>query len=166
MRSGKNVLVQGYKKTQRVRLEPNIKRVKQLKIDGFCPIFDRFCPLFDALLSPSSRTVCSQGEGNQRYFDMRLPAAATLGSEGFWAWDRELGMAAEELGVLYELAGRRVSGSAEREGRRRWGGWRGSWRRERDRGGEWRRCGERPERSRRLLRGGGDGAGGAMRAPK
>ena len=83
MRSGKNVLFQGRKKPQRVRLEPNIKRVKQLKIDGFCPIFDRFCPLFDALLSPSSRTVCSQGEGNQRYFDMRLPAAATLGSERF-----------------------------------------------------------------------------------
>ena len=46
MRSGKNVLFQGRKKPQRVRLEPNIKRVKQLKIDGFCPFFDRFCPPF------------------------------------------------------------------------------------------------------------------------
>jgi hypothetical protein len=38
---------------------------------------------------------------------MRLPAAATLGSEGFWVWGRGLSKAAEELGVLYELAGRR-----------------------------------------------------------
>ena len=51
--------------------------------------------------------MCSQGEGNQRYFDMHLPAAAALGSEGFWVWGREPGKAAEELGVLYGLAGRR-----------------------------------------------------------
>ena len=109
MRSSKNVLFHGRKKPQRVRLEPDIKRVKQLKIDGFCPVFDRFRPLFDALLSPSSRTLCSQAEGNQRYFDMRLPAAAALGSEGFWVWDRGLSKAAEELGALYGLAGRRSS---------------------------------------------------------
>jgi hypothetical protein len=67
MRSCKNVVFHGCKKPQTVRLGPNIKRVKQLKIDGFCPIFDRFCPLCAPILGPSihiSRTDCRSVQGS------------------------------------------------------------------------------------------------------